>query len=211
MSAVLEIPDRVEGRNGAALLAIPDGLESQLVPEGITEELIATKREEYAALTADTAGGYKLVVAAIADLRTTRVAIEKRREDLKRDILEKGRKLDGTAKKWIGLLETIEDPLKAKKKAADDAKEFAKRAEKEAAEKVERDRLAAVAAEERRIAEEKRLEALKPDREKIAAWAASINDIQAPTVASDEAKEIVAAGLAFLRDTASQLMKFARD
>lgn len=100
----------------------------------VTDDAIALKRGKYALLKADTPQGYKEVQLAIADLRETRVAIEKRRKELKADSLEYGRKVDTVAKLLITQIEDIEKPLKALKSAVDEEKAQAKAA-KEAAER----------------------------------------------------------------------------
>lgn len=79
----------------------------------------------------DDRDGYKAVTSAIAELRTTRTTIENKRKDLKALPLEIGRKIDATAKELIGMIEPMEEALKAEKKIIDDEKERL-RAEKEA-------------------------------------------------------------------------------
>lgn len=122
----------------------------------VTEEEIAATRGRYAALSCDTPEGYEETRLAIAHLRTTRTAIEKRRVELKADALEFGRRVDTVAKRLTLLVSEIEDPLKERKAAIDDAKaraaraaEDAARAAAEAKAKAERE------AEEKRIAEER--------------------------------------------------------
>lgn len=98
----------------------------------VTDDAIALKRGKYSLLKADTPQGYEQVRLAIADLRETRVAIEKRRKELKADSLEYGRKVDAVAKHLTEQIEAIESPLKALKAAVDEEKARVK-AEKEAA------------------------------------------------------------------------------
>ncbi len=78
---------------------------------------------------------YQAVVAAIAEVRGWRGKVETHRKELKADILEEGRSLDGAAKKITERLWQIENPLKELKKVEDDKKEAAA-AEKERLEKV---------------------------------------------------------------------------
>lgn len=133
----------------------------------ITPEKIESKRAQYEALTADTPAGYEAVRVAVADCRTTRVAIEKRRVELKADALAFGRRVDAVAKELTSLVESIEEPLKLKKAAVDEEKERI-RAEKAAEERrkieeglrvlreaKEAEERAAREAEEARLAEER--------------------------------------------------------
>ena len=67
---------------------------TQLVNYNISEAVIAATKARCADLSADTPKGYEEVRLAIADLRSTRVAIEKRRVELKTDALAYGRLVD---------------------------------------------------------------------------------------------------------------------
>lgn len=139
----------------------------ELVAYDITEASIATTKAACASLSASTPKGYEEVRVAIANIRETRVAIEKRRVELKADALEYGRRVDAEAKRLTGMLLAIEEPLKAMK-ADVDYERSRLRAEKEAAEKraVEERVRAERAAEEARLkaereAEEERLRVLR--------------------------------------------------
>ena len=103
-----------------------------LVTYSVTEAEIAKTREACASLTCDTPDGYEAVRVAIGNLRTTRGAIERRRVELKADALKFGRLVDSEAARFTGLIQAIEDPLKAKKAVIDDEADRVKR-EKEAA------------------------------------------------------------------------------
>jgi colicin import membrane protein len=145
---------------------------TNVVSYDVTDAAIEATRAKYAALEATTPQGYEEVRLAIAEVRTTRVAIEKRRVELKADALEYGRKVDSEAKRLTTLIESIEAPLAAKKAAVDNEKARLK-AEAEAArlreieERLARERAAEEArlkaardAEDARLAEErKRLDA----------------------------------------------------
>lgn len=148
-----------------------------LVTYAVTEEQIAETKARYAALSCDTPKGYEEVRLAIAEVRDARVAVEKRRVELKADALAYGRLVDSKAKELTAMLLEIEEPLKAKKQAVDDEKariraeaEAAKRAAIEAAiaakraEEEEKARLAREA-EEKRLAEERA--ALEAERAKL--------------------------------------------
>ena len=70
----------------------------------------------------DTAS-YKAVTSAIAEVRTLRITVEKKRVELKRDALEYGRKVDSEAKRITAMLAPIEQDLNDKKQAEDNRKE----------------------------------------------------------------------------------------
>lgn len=133
-----------------------------------TEDKIAEARDKYAALKADTPAGYKKVVEAIAVLRGTRSAVEKRRVALKAEALDYGRRVDAAAKKLTALVVEIEEPLQAKKKAVDDEEARLKRE----AEKAELVALEAKLKAEREAEEAK----LKAQREQQAAEQKRIDD-----------------------------------
>jgi chromosome segregation ATPase len=153
-------------------------IDAPLVKYPITAEQIATLREQYSGLKADSKEGYEEVRLAIGDLREKRVAVEKRRKELKEDSLEWGRKVDAVAKHLTNELESIENPLKltkgewderkAKEKAAKEAEERAKvEAEIRAKREAEESQLRAKReAEESKLREEQAK--LKAEQEKLA-------------------------------------------
>lgn len=107
-------------------------LENLPVPYSVSDSKIAEIRERCTGLTATTKEGYEEVRLAIAGTRKLRVSIEEQRENLKRPALEFGRKVDAEAKRLIGLLKAIEEPLQAEKDRADAEKERIKREAAEA-------------------------------------------------------------------------------
>jgi DNA repair exonuclease SbcCD ATPase subunit len=116
-----------------------------------TAAKIAAKAAEYKALTiagVNDAKGLKLVHDARMEVKTTRIAVEKRRVELKADALEYGKRVDAEAKRLTALLAPIEDDLEAKEKAIEDEKDRIKNAEKIAAAKKLADRMAALQAVE---------------------------------------------------------------
>ena len=149
-----------------------------LVTYDVNEAALAKTREECALLTCDTPQGYEAVRVAIGHLRTTRVAIEKRRVELKAGALAFGRLVDSEAKRFTLLIAEIEDPLSAKKAAVDDEKDRIKREAE--AEKIraleaeiaanrarqEADAKAIRDAEDKRLAEERK--ALEAERAALA-------------------------------------------
>lgn len=86
------------------------------------------------------------------------------------------------------------------------------RLEREAREQAERDRLAAeearVAETERQAELARRLEALKPDAEKLKAFAADINTLTPPDVHSDEARRMLGNTLSILAGVVTALEGF---
>ena len=79
--------------------------------------------------------GYLALTQAIAEVRTARTDVEKRRKELKQGALDYGRLVDSTAKAITERLEAIEGPLKANKELIDAESERIKR-EKEEAERL---------------------------------------------------------------------------
>jgi len=79
--------------------------------------------------------GYLDLTQAIAEVRTARTDVEKRRKELKQDALDYGRLVDSTAKQITERLEAIEGPLKANKEQIDAENERIRR-EKEEAERL---------------------------------------------------------------------------
>lgn len=139
---------------------------TELIKYSVTDAEIAALRERVGSLTV-AGDGYESVRLAISEVRDLRVAVEKRRVELKADALAWGRKVDTEAKRITTLLSAIEDPLKVQKDAVDAEKERqkqaaidAKRLEMEAQLRAEREaedaRLKALRdAEEARLAEER--------------------------------------------------------
>ena len=159
----------------------------------ITDADITARFAGYADLTADSPQGYKAVQAAIGELRSARVEVEKRRKDLKAESLEYGRRVDEVAKYLTGLIEAIEHPLKAKKAAVDEEKARIK-AEKEAAER---------AAIEAKIRAEQEAETarLKAEAERLAQERAALEaeraalcvSIASPVIQPEPAQKTVSA------------------
>jgi colicin import membrane protein len=131
-------------------------ISTMTVTYDVTEADIEATRERYGALEATTPAGYEEVRLAIAHCRGTRTAVEKRRRELKADALEWGRKVDGAAKALTSLVESIEEPLQAKKQLVDDERDRRRRAAEEAARReAEAEAKAKLEAEEIRLAVER--------------------------------------------------------
>ena len=147
--------------------AAPNPTSAALVTYDVSEAWVSQTRTNFQNLTATTPAGYEEVRLAIGNVRDVRVAVEKRRAELKTDALAFGRLVDSEAKRFTNLLLEIEEPLKAKKAAVDDAA-ARKKAEAEAVKlreieaeiaanraKQEAETRAVREAEEKRIAEER--------------------------------------------------------
>lgn len=76
--------------------------------------------------------GYLALTQAIAEVRTVRTDVEKRRKELKQDALDYGRLVDSTAKQITDRLEAIEGPLKANKEQIDAENERIRKEREEA-------------------------------------------------------------------------------
>jgi hypothetical protein len=178
-----------------------------LVQYDPTDAAIAEMKQRLKADLFDcsTTSGYEGCRKAIAEVRAIRVNVEKHRKFLKEESLEYGRKVDSEAKRITAELESIEEPLKAKKQAIDDEKERVKREAEEkrlAAIKAEQDRVAAeaeakrqaeIAAENARMAAER--EALRVEQEKLAVERAKV---EAERKAQEETARIERVGLEVL-------------
>ena len=79
--------------------------------------------KRFAPLEITDTASYKAVTSAIAEVRTLRITVEKKRVELKRDALEYGRKVDSEAKRITAMLAPIEQDLNDKKQAEDNRKE----------------------------------------------------------------------------------------
>lgn len=91
-----------------------------VVPMPVSDQVISEMAQSYKGLTADTKEGYEEVRQAIQVCVKTRTGIEAKRKELNEDALKWQRTVNAEAKRLTGLVEAIEDPLKAKKKAVDD-------------------------------------------------------------------------------------------
>lgn len=122
-----------------------------------TEAALASLSQKYKAVIFDvkTAGGMETARKGRAELRTYRVSLEKMRVSLKADVLERGRAIDGEAKRITNEIESLEVPIDEQIKKEEQRLEDIRtaKAREEAARVAEVERVAKEA-EERRIAEE---------------------------------------------------------
>jgi len=85
-----------------------------IVKYDVTDAAIQQMEADYIVLTVqglDDEAGFKMVHEARMVVKTHRVAVEKKRKELKANALEWGRKVDSEAKRIFGLLEPIETHL----------------------------------------------------------------------------------------------------
>lgn len=148
-----------------------DSAKQQLELYGITEAEIAKLRNKCVALDPTEKQGYDDTKRMLGLLRSTRTRIEKCRKEHNEEHHEVIRCVNAVAKSLTNFIVNLEDPLKEKKLAVDDAKERAKRA----AEEAERERVAAeerakleAAEAERRAAYEAEQARLKAESDRIA-------------------------------------------
>lgn len=99
----------------------------KVVPMPVSDEKIGELREAFSSLSADTSVGYKEVKKAIQVCVKTRTSIDKKRQELNEEALLWQRTVNAEAKRLTGLVEAIEDPLRAKKQVADDEAERIKK------------------------------------------------------------------------------------
>lgn len=151
----------------------------------VTAELIADLHAKFADVSFDTPANYEVGRLALGTLRGYRLKIEKVRVDAKAEVLERGRLIDKTARKFSKPIEEIEDRLAAAKKVVDDAE--AKR--KLDAERAELIALEAQQKAEREAAEAKGKAERAADEQRIAAAAAKLAADQAR---ADEANKAIA-------------------
>lgn len=97
-------------------------INSQLKKYNVTDAAIAEIRQRYGELTVhgpDDKAGYDAVKAAIADVRSIRTGIEKKRKELKDLALRYGRAVDDEAKRLTSEVSQIEERLKTEKERTD--------------------------------------------------------------------------------------------
>lgn len=115
---------------------------NQVIVFPVTDQAIAALGEKLKGIVVPFGdkAAYKTLSSAIAEVRTVRTDVEKKRVELKADALEFGKKVDSEAKRITALLVAIENPLKEQKEKID-AEDARIKAEKEAA---ERERIEAI-------------------------------------------------------------------
>jgi len=94
--------------------------ETELIKFNVTDQTISELKEKYKDLTTQGPDGYLSVKAAIKDVSTIRINLEKFRVEKKAPLLAAEKYLDSEARRITALLVEIETPLKAKKKLVDD-------------------------------------------------------------------------------------------
>ena len=111
----------------------------QIIEYKPTAAALAELEVKYRGIVFDvaTAKGLTEAKAARAEIRGYRVDLEKMRKELKADVLEKGRLIDGEAKRITAELEALEEPIDGQIKAKELCKEQDRQAQ-EAALRAER-------------------------------------------------------------------------
>ena len=97
-------------------------IDSQLKKYNITDAALAEIKQRYGELAVhgpDDKAGYDAVKAAIADVRSIRTGIEKKRKELKDLALRYGRAVDDEAKRLTSEVSQIEERLKVEKERTD--------------------------------------------------------------------------------------------
>lgn len=151
-----------EGRKstvtGDSMLIVQD-IGAELCRVSLPEDQIAALGERYLALKIKDAkdkAGLDAVHKARMIVKNHRIAIDKRREELKADSIAYGRRIESEAKRLMGLLAPIEEHLLSEEKRVKDEEERIKREKMEAERlKAEAEARAAREAEEARIAAER--------------------------------------------------------
>lgn len=129
-----------------------------------------------------------------AKLKADRDKLEKEQREEKKRLAEEQKKRDAEAE--------------AKRKEQE-AEQLALEEQLRQAEKAEQDRKDAEEKAKADAAEAARQEAMKPDKQKIFEWAASLLEVDGPVVESEEAIQKVAAGLDAIREIAEALQQWA--
>jgi len=104
----------------------------ELITYTVTDAYLAQIKKDYLALTVqglDDKDGYAKCHEARIEVKGRRVAVEKRRKELKSDSLEFGRKVDTEARRITVELEEVEDHLREQQDVIDNEKERIKEAE----------------------------------------------------------------------------------
>lgn len=97
-------------------------IDSQLKKYNVTDAALAEIKQRYGELAVhgpDDKAGYDAVKAAIADVRSIRTGIEKKRKELKDLALRYGRAVDDEAKRLTSEVSQIEERLKVEKERTD--------------------------------------------------------------------------------------------
>jgi hypothetical protein len=108
----------------------PMTMTQRAVNELATFNAMIEKLQPYESLTV-AANGYKVVSESRKEVKRLRIAIEAKREELKKGALEYGRAVDGTARQLREVVERIENKLIAEETAFEKAREEEKRKREE--------------------------------------------------------------------------------
>lgn len=178
-------------------------MSTQIAEYSATESALAELRTKYAAAVFDTSttAGMTAAKEARAELRGYRVALEKKRVEIKAPALERSRLIDTEAKRITAALESLEDPIDAAIKKEEQRKER----EKAAREQAERDRVAALHARFEEI-KGRPLLAMGQDADTIQALIVEAEAVDPSTFPDD-----MTAAAKFTKDIAIAQLKAALD
>ena len=116
-------------------------METQVAEYNVTDAAIAEMKSRYMGLTIkglDDTEGFQAVHDARIIVKNHRIAVEKRRKELKADALAWGKKVDGKAKVIFGKLEPIETHLQTEeKKVTDEQKRIKEEEDRKEKEKID--------------------------------------------------------------------------
>ena len=140
----------VENGNEKQPEAMPVMFKPRAITYETTDSAIAALKAKYKGIAKpETTKDLKVVTAAIADSRTRRTGVDKRRKELKRDAIAYGKQVESEAGRITALLLEIEEPLKFLKTAVDEERERKKREAEEARLAEERRKIEAEREEQR--------------------------------------------------------------
>lgn len=199
--------DRLEAARQANIAAENAKLAAEREALRLEREKMAAEREaQAAAMRAETA---KHEEARREALRLEREQIAQERETQRQAFLAEQTKLTEARKKQAE--EQVKIDAERKRIEAE------QQAERDRLAKIESDRLAAIQAEADRVAEEKRLaeeaarlEALKPDKEKLTAFAAKLRGIKTPELSTEEGSNLLVVAMIDVNRIADRLTSWAK-
>lgn len=89
-----------------------------------TDAALSSLRERFSIVPIVTEDNYNEVAEGLKELTKYRTSLEKKRVEIKKPYLDKGKLIDAEAKRITAVLVSLEDPIKAAKKEYDDREEI---------------------------------------------------------------------------------------
>jgi DNA repair exonuclease SbcCD ATPase subunit len=210
------VDDQKENERKAKAEAERLALEAKIKAEREAEEarLKAQREAEEAKLKADR----EEVERQAAAIRAEREAFAKAKREAEEEARKAREKVEADAREAQAKIEAEQAKLRAEKERLDRLefeRQAREKAEAEAKAKAEADRIEAerqkAEAEEQAKRDAERAEALKPDKEKIAAFAKKIRALKPPTCQTEEGSKIIVLAMAKILETAEYLEDFATE